>query len=60
MADSTRQTAIRIPKELHRAAKMKAIELDITLSEAMRKLLGMWVEGKVELPAKEEEVTEQE
>ena len=59
MTDSTHQTAIRIPKELHRAARMKAIESDVTLSEAIRELLRLWVAGEIELPTKEE-VTEQE
>jgi antitoxin component of RelBE/YafQ-DinJ toxin-antitoxin module len=59
MAGSTHQTAIRIPKELHKAARMKAIELDVTLSEAIRELLRMWVAGKVELPTEtQEELTE--
>ena len=55
MAGSTHQTAIRIPKELHKAAKMKAIESDVTLSEAIRELLRMWVAGEVELPTKTQE-----
>jgi predicted HicB family RNase H-like nuclease len=60
MADSTHQTAIRIPKELHRAAKMKAIQSDVTLSEAIRELLRLWVAGEIELPTQEEEATEQQ
>jgi predicted HicB family RNase H-like nuclease len=46
---------IRIPKELHKAARMKALELDVTLSEAVREFLRLWVAGDVELlPAQEE------
>jgi hypothetical protein len=52
MTDDHKMT-IRLPKELHKAVKIKAIESDITLSEAIRKLLGGWVSGKVELPEEE-------
>ena len=41
---------IRIPKELHKAAKVKAVELDIKLSEVVRELLGLWVADQIELP----------
>jgi predicted HicB family RNase H-like nuclease len=41
---------IRIPKELHKAAKIKSAESEVGLSEAVRKLLTLWIEGTIELP----------
>ena len=58
MTDLIHQTALRISKELHKAAKVKAAESDVTLSEAMRELLRLWVAGDVELPTHQEETQE--
>ena len=55
MTELDYRTTIRIPKELHKAARLKALELDITFSEAIRELLGMWVQGKIELPTRPKE-----
>ena len=45
---------IRVPKELHKAARMKALESDVTLSEAIREFLRRWVKGEIELLTQEE------
>jgi predicted HicB family RNase H-like nuclease len=52
---------IRIPRELHKAAKVKAAESDVTLSEVVREFLRMWMAGQIELPsqAKEEEESQE-
>lgn len=44
---------IRVPKELHKAARMKALESDVTLSDAVREFLRRWVEGEIELLTQE-------
>lgn len=41
---------VRIPREIHKAAKLKAIEADVTLSEAVRELMRLWADGQIELP----------
>ena len=56
MTDTDHKMAVRIPRELHKAAKVKAAQSDVTLSESVRELLRLWVAGKVELPTKEEHV----
>ena len=40
---------IRIDKELHKAAKLKAVESEITLSEIIRDFLRLWVDGELDL-----------
>ena len=47
---------IRIDKELHNAAKLKAVESEITLSELIRQFLAEWVEGKTKLKDKDRTV----
>lgn len=54
---------LRIPAKLHKAAKVKATQTDVTLSEVVRQLLGLWVSGEVTIPTdkqKQEEKTKQE
>jgi Arc/MetJ-type ribon-helix-helix transcriptional regulator len=60
MADSEHKTTIRIPKELHKAARVKVIESDAeSLSRVIRELLKLWIEGEIDLPTRvEEEQTE--
>ena len=53
------KTTTRMPKQLHKAARIKAIECDISLSEAIRRFLVAWVTGETELPAKENEPEEE-
>ncbi len=55
MTDTEHKMVVRIPRELHKAAKVKAIESDVTLSEAVRELLRLWVSGETELPTRIEE-----
>ena len=51
MRELEHKTTIRISKELLKSARMKALQSDVTLSEAIRAFLTMWVADKVELPA---------
>ena len=44
---------------MHKAARIKALEMDTNLSDVIREFLRLWVAGEIELPIKEEE-TEQE
>jgi len=56
MADSEHKTTIRMPKELHKAARVKAIESDAeSLSEVVRELLKLWIAGEIDLPTRVEE-----
>ena len=59
MTEAYHKTTIRIPQDLNKAARIKALEMDTNLSEVIREFLRLWVAGEVELPPKEEE-TEQE
>ena len=49
-----RKGTFRVPEGLLRAARTQGIEVDVSLSQAIRELLKLWVAGKIELPAKEE------
>jgi predicted HicB family RNase H-like nuclease len=49
---SEHKMTIRIPKELHKAAKVKAAQVDRPLSAVVRELLEKWLE---EDPPKSEE-----
>jgi hypothetical protein len=40
-------------EEQHKAVRVKAAELGRPVSEIVRKLLDLWVEGKIELPEPE-------
>ena len=51
---SEHKMAIRLPRELHKAARLKAVESDVTLSDVVREFLRLWVEGQIELPKKEQ------
>jgi len=55
MANLEHKMTVRIPRELHKAAKVKAVQSDVTLSEAVREFLRLWVAGEIELPAHTEE-----
>jgi len=54
MTESKHTTTIRIPKELLKAARAKALEAEASLSEVIRKFLTLWVSGEIELPKREE------
>jgi len=43
-----------MPKELHKAARIKAIEQDRALSDVVRQFLQLWVDGEIELPGEED------
>ena len=54
-----RKTTYRVDVDLHKAARIKAIELDTNLSEILREFLRQWVAGDIELhPCSEEEKLE--
>ena len=57
MARNEVKLTIRVPKELHEAAKAKAEADDITLSQAIRWYLRAWVQGELSptLPRSEPE-----
>ena len=58
MNDEEHKTTVRMPRDLHKAARVKAIEDDVSLSEAIRRLVQGWVAGEIQLPAEEEEPEE--
>jgi hypothetical protein len=45
-----RQMMIRLPNKLHKAARLKAVDLGLPLSEVVRDLLARWVDGSITLP----------
>lgn len=45
-----RKLTVRISEDEHRAARVKAAELGRPVSEIVRGLLTLWVQGKVSLP----------
>jgi predicted DNA binding CopG/RHH family protein len=40
----------RVPKSLHRDVRVRAAELGIPVSEIIRRLLRLWLSGKINLP----------
>ena len=53
------KTTLRVPVALHKAARIKAIELDTNLSEVIREFLQLWVADEISLhPRSEEEKLE--
>jgi len=44
---------VRVTEQLHKAVKIKAVEVGRPMSEIIRDLLTLWIEGKVSLPDKE-------
>jgi len=56
MKEQKHQMSLRISKAVHLAARVKALQEGIDLSEVVRRLLAMWVAGQVVLdePAQEE------
>ena len=53
--DRERRIMVRAPESLHKAVRVKAAELGRPVSEIVRELLAMWVEGKIELPEPDED-----
>lgn len=45
-----RRITVKATESLHRAVRVKAAELGKPVSEIVRGLLTLWVEGKIELP----------
>ena len=43
------KTTLRIPPDLHKAARIKAIEMDTNLSSVVRQFLRQWVDGEIDL-----------
>lgn len=41
---------VRMPEKLHKAVRVRAAELGISMSEIVRALLTAWVTGKIDLP----------
>ena len=54
MTEEHHKTTIRIPQDLNKAARIKAIEMDTNLSDVIREFLRLWVAGEIKLPNKEE------
>jgi hypothetical protein len=48
------KTTVRLPENLHRRAKAKAVLEGRNFSEVYRMLFEMWTEGKIELPEPEQ------
>ena len=48
------KTTLRVPLDLHKAARIKAIEMDTNLSEILREFLRLWVADEISLDARSE------
>jgi len=48
------KTTVRFPADLLKEARIKAINENLSLSEVLRRLLYLWLRGKITLEAKEE------
>ena len=51
-----RSLMVRISDELHKSVRVKSAELDLSISEVVRRLLESWVTGAIELPKEQEDV----
>jgi hypothetical protein len=49
---------VRMTEEQHKSVRVKAAELGRPVSEIVRKLLDLWVEGKIDLSESEEDEPE--
>ena len=47
---------VRVSDELHKAVRIKAAKLGISISEVVRRLLYSWATGAIALPDSPEEV----
>ena len=54
-----RKSTYRISDELLKAARIRAVEAEVSLSEAIRQLLELWVAGEIELAPKEKHPEEE-
>ena len=51
-----RSLMVRVSDELHKAVRIKAAKLGISISEVVRRLLYSWATGAIALPDSHEEV----
>ncbi len=49
MSDERRYT-VKLDKDFHKSLRHKALDEEISLAEAVRGLLRLWLEGKVKIP----------
>ena len=54
-----RKMMVRMTEELHKAVRVKAADLGRPVSGIVRKLLAMWVQGKIDLPESDKDEPEQ-
>lgn len=55
-----RKLMVRLTEEKHRAVRVRAAELGQPISEIVRYLLDLWLEGKVEINLTEREEKEEQ
>jgi hypothetical protein len=55
MEDESKRTTLYIPASLRRAARVKAIRLDTSLSAVIRELLERWLAGELKIRQEEEQ-----
>jgi predicted DNA binding CopG/RHH family protein len=53
MSEQEKRLSVRLPSDLHRAVKLKAVRADRPISTIVRELLRKWVED--DSPSEEEE-----
>ena len=59
MKPTEHKTTVRMPRSLHKAARMRALEEDTTLSDVIRELVRLWLDNKIELLAEEKQPKEE-
>jgi hypothetical protein len=48
------QSSYRIPKELHKMARIKSLELGKSFNEVLEELVQMWIKGEIVLEQEKE------
>lgn len=52
--DLTKRFTVKTTESFHKAVRVRAAELGQPISDIVRDLLKMWLEGKIQLPDKDE------
>lgn len=48
--DLSRRITLKTTEDLHKAVRVKAAELGVSISDIVRALLEKWIKGEIELP----------
>lgn len=51
MADESKRITVKVSRQFHRQVRIRAAEHDVAISDIVRALLSLWLQGVIELPA---------